>query len=63
MHMTPPVVKPLPFWPKGPCYWFTLADSTFNCNGIVNSRLCFDLVLPALLEEVIRADPQGAAHG
>ena len=32
--------------------WFTLAESTFNRSGVTNTRLRFDLVLPALPEEV-----------
>ena len=33
--------------------WFPLVESTFNRSGIADTRLRFDLVLPALLEEVI----------
>ena len=42
-----------PFWAKDPLSWFTLVESTFNRHNVVNSRLRFDLVLPALPEEVI----------
>ena len=49
----PPKVKLSPFWPKDPRCWFTLAKSTFNRHGVVDSRLHFYLTLPALLEEVI----------
>ena len=53
--------------------WFALAESSFHRSGIADSRLCFDLVLPALPEEVIEqlrsilhtvndiADPQDEA--
>ena len=52
-HVGPPKVKLPPFWPKDPASWFTLAESTFNRHNVVNSRLRFDLVLPALPEDVI----------
>ena len=42
-----------PFWAKDPLSWFTLVESTFNRLDLVDSRLHFDLILPALLEEVI----------
>ena len=42
-----------PFWAKDPLSWFTLVESTFNRHDVVNSRLRFDLILPALPEEVI----------
>ena len=51
--VTPPKVKLLPFWPKDPNSWFMLAEFTFNRHNLVDSRLPFDLVLPALQEEVI----------
>ena len=38
---------------KYPASWFTLTESTFNRHNVVDSRLCFDLVLPALPEQVI----------
>ena len=52
-HVAPPKVKLPPFWAKDPLSWFTLVESTFNRHDVVDSRLHFDLVLPALLEEVI----------
>ena len=51
--MAPPKVKLPPFWPKDPASWFTLAESIFNRHNVVDSRLRFDLVLPALPEEAI----------
>ena len=42
-----------PFWAKDPLSWFTLVESTFNRHDVVDSRLRFDLILPALSEEVI----------
>lgn len=56
----PPNVQPhgpkLPqlssFWQNKPSDWFTLAESTFNRHGIADRRLRFDLVLPALQDEV-----------
>ena len=52
-HVALPKVKLPPFWPKDPTSWFTLAESTFNSYGVVDSRLRFDLTLPALPEVVI----------
>ena len=52
-HVAPPKVKLPPFWPKDPNSWFTLAESTFNRHDMVDSRLCFDLVLPTQPEEGI----------
>ena len=52
-HVALPNVKLPPFWPKDPNSWFTLAESTFSRHNVVDSRLRFDLVLPALPEEVI----------
>ena len=52
-HVAPPEVKLPPFWAKDPHSWFTLVESTFNRHDVVDSRLRFDLVLPALPEEVI----------
>ena len=46
-------MKLLPFWAKDPLSWFTLVESTFNRHDVVDSRLRFDLILPALPEEVI----------
>ena len=48
-----PKVKLPPFWAKDHLSWFTLVESTFNRHDMVDSRLRFDLVLPALPEEVI----------
>ena len=42
-----------PFWTKDCCFWFTLTESTFNHIDIADPRLHFDLLLPALPEEVI----------
>ena len=42
-----------PFWTKDSRSWFTLAESTFNRCGVADPWLRFDLVLPALPEEVI----------
>ena len=53
-HNTPTKVKLLSFWTKDTCSWFTLAESTFNRSGIADPQLHFDLVLPALPEEVIQ---------
>ena len=50
----PTKVKLPPFWTKDTCSWFTLAESTFNRSGIADPQLHFDLVLPALPEEVIQ---------
>ena len=52
-HVAPPKVKLPPFWAKDPLSWFTLVESTFNRHDVVDSRLRFDLILPALPEEVI----------
>ena len=43
----------LPFRPRDPNSCFTLKESTFNRQNVVDSRLRFDLVLLALPEEVI----------
>ena len=43
-----------PLWTKDPRSWLTLAESTFNRHGIVDSRLRFDLTLPALPWESIK---------
>ena len=48
-----PKVKLLPFWAKDPLSWFKQVESTFKRHEVVDSRLRFDLVLPALPEEVI----------
>ena len=50
----PSKVKLPPFWTRDSPSWFTLAESTFHRRGVADSRLCFDLVLPALPEEVIK---------
>ena len=52
-HVTPTKVKLPPFWTRDSRSWFTLAESTFNRSGLADTRLRFDLVLPALPEEVI----------
>ena len=52
-HAAPPKVKLPPFWTKDTRSWFTLAESTFNRSHVTDTRLRFDLVLPALPEEVI----------
>ena len=41
-------VKLPPFWAKDPLSWFTLVESTFNRHDVVDSRLRFDLILPAI---------------
>ena len=51
--MAQPKVKLPHFWAKDPLSWFTLVESTFNRHDVVDSRLCFDLVLLDLPEEVI----------
>ena len=40
-HTAPPKVKLLPFWPKDPNSWFTLADSTFLQVKVASSRLIY----------------------
>ena len=57
-HVAPPKIKLPPFRAKDPLSWFTLVESTFNRHDVVDSRLRFDLILPALPEEVI-----GQIHG
>ena len=55
-HHVLPVAAQIKFpalWTKDVRSWFTLLESTFNRYGIVDSRLRFDLVLPALPEEAI----------
>ena len=52
-HAAPTKVKLPPFWSRDCRSWFTLAESTFNRSGINDTRLRFDLVLPALPEDVI----------
>ena len=52
-HAAPTKVKLPPFWTGDSCSWFALAESTFNCSNIADTQLRFDLVLPALPEEVI----------
>ena len=46
-------LSPMGPWVKDTRTWFTLAESTFNRHGVTDARLRFDLVLPALPEEVI----------
>ena len=52
-HAAPTKVKLPPFWTRDSRSWFALAESTFNRSGIADTQLGFDLVLPALPEEVI----------
>ena len=52
---TPTKVKLPPFWTKDTRSCFTLAESTFNHSSLADPRLRFDLVLPALPEEVIHS--------
>ena len=52
-HAAPTKVKLPPFWTKETRSWFTLAESTFNRSEVTDTWLRFDLVLPALPEEVI----------
>ena len=52
-HTAPTKVKLPPFWTRDSRSRFTLAESTFHRSGIDDTRLRFDLVLPALPEEVI----------
>ena len=49
----PTKVKLPPFWTRDSHSWFALAESTFHRSSITNNQLHFDLVLPALPEEVI----------
>ena len=49
----PPKVSLPPFWTRDTLSWFTLAESTFNRYGVSDSRLKFDLLLPALPEEAL----------
>ena len=53
-HVAATKVKLLPFWTKDTRSWFTLAESTFNRSGVADPQLRFNLVLPALPEEVIQ---------
>ncbi len=46
-------VKLPSFWARDVQAWFTLVESTFNRFRIENSRLRFDLVLPALPEDAL----------
>ena len=50
-HAAPTKVKLPTFWTRDSCSWFTLSESSFS--GVADTRLLFDLVLPALPEEVI----------
>ena len=52
-HAAPTKVYLPPFWTRDSRSWFTLGESTFNRSGIADTQLRFDLVLPALPEEVI----------
>ena len=47
----PPRINLTPFWTKDTRSWFMLTESTFNRYGVHNSRLMFDLLLPALPDE------------
>ena len=49
----PPRINLTPFWTKDTRSWFTLTESTFNRYGVHDSRLMFDLVLPALPDEAL----------
>jgi len=49
----PDKVRLAPIWVKKVEDWFVLAESTFNRNGVTDSRLKFDLVLPALSDEIL----------
>ncbi len=49
-HAAPPKVK---LWTKDTSSWFSLAESNFNQVDAADPGLCFDLILPALSEEVI----------
>ena len=55
-------VKLPPFWTRDSRSWFMLAESTFKSSGVADTRLRFDLVLPALPEEVIE-QVRGILHG
>lgn len=46
-------VKLGPFWPSKPRTWFTLAESTFQQFYVEDSRMRFNLVLPALSEDML----------
>ena len=50
-HAALPKVKLPPFWPKDARSLITLAKSTFNRHGVVDSRLRFDLTHLAIPEE------------
>lgn len=49
----PPKVNLSPFWKHKPRNWFELSESTFNRYGVLNSRHRYDLVLPALQDDVV----------
>jgi hypothetical protein len=49
----PPKVTLSPFWQHKPRQWFDLSESTFNRFGIFNSRHRYDVVLPALGDDVV----------
>ena len=59
--MTPTKVKLPPFWTRDSPSWFTLAELTFNHSSVTDTRLRFNLVLPALPEEVIE-EIRGILH-
>ena len=45
--------KLTPFFTRKPAAWFTLAESTFNRCHVRDARARFDLVLPALSEDIL----------
>ena len=52
-HVKPPCVVLTQFWMRDAKTWFALAESTFNRHDVVDSRLKFDFVLPALAPETL----------
>jgi len=49
----PEKVKLAQLWVKRVRPWFTLAESTFNRFGVTDSRTRFDLILPALPDDIL----------
>ena len=49
----PPRITLTPFWTRDPMAWFRLAEANFHRQGVTDSNLKFDLVLPALPEEAV----------
>jgi hypothetical protein len=45
--------KLAPFWTRKPAAWFALAESSFNRCNVQDARARFDLVLPALSEDIL----------